>query len=222
VVDGLDSELAHGGGFVSELLGWVFQAAVLMLRIAVWAFGHWVRLCLGVPMRVWWWIWRRPLPLWRRLYFAVAPWLLLGLAVGPWLFVDRVGWERPRLTPELRVPYILAAPVARLERGALASVLVGISSFASPWDPTPKGAHAQAARLRTRLQNPALRVPAEILVRRTDVLIVGLVLLPFTVSIVLGGPVFLLALLVVRGWPGGPRTVSGRALRSVPVRRFPQ
>jgi hypothetical protein len=173
-------------------------------------------------MHVWWWIWRRPLPLWRRLYFAVGPWLLLGLLAAPWLLVDRVGWERPRLTPEVRVPYVMAAPVARLERRALASALAGVSSFASPWDLDREGAPSWVARPRhSRLQMAAVRAPTEILVRRAVVLIVGLVVLPFTVATVLGGPVFLPALLVVRGWPGGSRTVSGRALRRVPVRRFP-
>ncbi len=96
------------------MVGWAVQAAALMLRVAVWALWQWVRLCVGVPMRVWWWIWRRPLPLWRRLHLAVAPWLLLGLAAAPWLSVEYLGRELPEPTPALRVAFALTAPRSRV------------------------------------------------------------------------------------------------------------
>jgi hypothetical protein len=197
------------------MVGWVFQAAGLMLRVAIWALGQWVRLCAGLPLRVWWWIWCRPLPLWRRLHFIVAPWLLLGLAASPWLFVEYLARERPQPTPALRVAYVLTAPVVRVERQAMASVLAGATSFASPWVSVPEGAPPRISP-GSRLQK--LRPPAEILARQIGVLLVGLVGLPFALSLVFGGPVLVPVLVAVRG-RGGP-TVSGRALRNVSPHRF--
>jgi hypothetical protein len=203
---------------MTGMIGWLLHAAALMLRVAVWALGQWIRLCVGVPMRVWWWIWRRPWPLWRRVHFAIAPWLLLGLAAAPWLFVDYLGRERPEATPAVRAAYSLAGPVVRAERQAIASVLAGVVSFASPWESATEEAPPRVTRgTRPRLQKT--RPPAEILARQIGVLLVVLVGLPFALVLVFGGPVLVPVLVIVRG-RSGP-SVSGRALRNVSARRFP-
>ncbi len=204
---------------MTGMIGWLLSAAALMMRVAVWALGQWVRLCVGMPMSVWWWIWRRPLPLWRRVHFAIAPWLFLGLAAAPWLYVDYLRREDPEPTPTLQSAFFVAYPIVRLEREAIASVVASVQAFASPWEPAPDGASARAVRpTRSRPQRPAIRPPAEILARRIGVLFVGLVGLPFAVALVFGGPVLVPVALVVRG--RSRPTVSGRALRNVSPRRF--
>ena len=206
---------------MTGMIGWVLQAAALMLRVAVWALWQWVRLCVGVPMRAWWWIWCRPVPLWRRVHFAVAPWLLLGLAAAPWLLVDYLRREDPEPTPALRAAFLVAYPIVRLEREAIAGVVAGVQAFASPWEPAPEGALPRGARsTRSRSQRAAMRPPAEILARQTVVLFVALVGLPFAILLVFGGPVLVPVLVIVRGRGGA--TVSGRALRNVSPRRFPR
>jgi hypothetical protein len=196
------------------MIGWLLVAAALILRVAVWALGQWVRLCAGVPLSVWWWIWRRPLPLWRRVHFAVAPWLLLGLAAAPWLYVDYLRRERPEPTPTLQAASFMAYPIVRLEREAIASFVAGVEAFASPWEPASAGVSARAARsTRSRSQTAAMRPPTEVLARQAGVLLIGLVGLPFAVLLLFGGPVLVPVALVVRG--RGSPTVSGRPMRKV-------
>jgi hypothetical protein len=197
-------------------MGLLVQLAGLLLRVAIAAFGVWIRLCVGVPTRVWWWIWRRPLPVWRRVHFAVFPWLMLGLAAAPWLFIEYLGQERPEATPALRAAYVLAAPVARLERQAMDRALSCATSFASPWQPATEDGPRPVTGARSRL--PRMRPYLETLVHQAVVLLVGLVALPLAALLVFGGPILVPVLVVVRG-RGGP-TVSGRPLRNVSLRRF--
>jgi hypothetical protein len=199
---------------------WVLRAAGLMLHVAIWALAQWGRLCVGFPMRVWWWIWRRPLPLWRRVHFAVGPWLFLGLAAAPWIYVDYVRREGPVPTPALQAAFLVAYPIVRLEREAIAGVVTGAESLVSPWESTAQSALPRGARsTRSRSQRAAMRPPAEILARQAVVLAVALVGLPFAILLVFGGPVLVPVLIIVRGRGGA--TVSGRALRNVSPRRFP-
>lgn len=201
---------------MSRAIGMLVQAAALIVRLAIAGFGHWNRLCVGVPMRVWWWIWRRPLPVWRRVHFAVFPWLMFGLAAVPWQFMDYLRRERPEATLGLRVAYAIAAPVARVERRAIDGALAGATSFASPWEAATGDGVRPATRGRTRL--PAMRPHLEVLARQVVVLFVGLVALPFTALLVFGGPILIPVVVIVRGRAGA--TVSGRPLRNVSLRRF--
>jgi hypothetical protein len=197
-------------------MGLLVQLAGLLLRVAIAGFGVWIRLCVGVPTRVWWWIWRRPLPVWRRVHFAVFPWLMFGLAAAPYLFIEYLGRARPEATLGLRVAYAVAAPVAQVERQAIESVLGGATSFASPWEPSTEGGPRPATRARSRL--PKMRPHVEVLARQFVVLLAGLLALPLAALLVFGGPILVPVLVVVRG-RGGP-TVSGRPLRNVSLRRF--
>jgi hypothetical protein len=193
------------------------QAAGLIIRLAIAGFGHWSRLCVGVPLRVWWWIWRRPLPVWRRVHFAVFPWLMFGLAAVPWQFIEYLGRERPEATLGLRVAYAVAAPVARVERQAIEGALAGANSFASPWESAPAESSPRASRS-TRSRVRTMRPHLEILARQVVVLFAALVALPLAALLVFGGPVLIPVLVVVRGRAGS--TVSGRPLRNVSLRRF--
>jgi type IV secretory system conjugative DNA transfer VirD4/TraG family protein len=205
---------------MTRVIGPVIRVGLLVVRAGIWAGSRWIPLCVGVPMRIWWWIWRRPLPWWRRLSFAFAPWVFLGMAVAPSVIVQEVAGET--VPAMLRIPYVMTAYAARAERRALERVLAGVASFASPSEPPPdsRPRHAPRAR-RGRSQEPEPRPPLEIFGRLVAVLVGVFVAVPFTISVVFGGPVYLPILLLARRRRGGAATVSGRPFRNVSFRRFP-
>jgi len=199
---------------VSAAIGWMIQAGVLFLRLAAWAAVGWAKLCVGVPMRIWWWIWHRPLPVFRRLQFAFVPWLLVALLATPWFFTGELTVDGKRLPFGPRVIRAAANAFVEQERGVAAASLAGLEALASPWEPEV----VPVRPVKGRVPRRELRPPLEVLGGQLAVLALVVLLIPFTLVTVLGGPVMIPILLLVRGRVG--HTVSGRVLRNVSTRRF--
>jgi hypothetical protein len=199
---------------VIALIDWMIQVGVLLLRLAAWAGMAWVQVCFGVPMKVWWWIWHRPLPVFRRLQFALVPWLLVGLVAAPWFLVGELTIDGRRLPVGTRLVRSASNALVERERLSAGAVVAGIESFASPWEPQP----APVRPVKGRPTPRTLRPPLEVVGRQAATFALLVFVIPLALVTVLGGPVLVAVLLLVRGGVG--HTVSGRALRKVSGRRF--
>ena len=195
-------------------MGWLMQAGVMLVRLAAWGAVGWAQLCIGVPMRIWWWIWRRPLPLFRRLQFAFVPWLVVGVLATPWYFNGELTVDGQRLPWGPRVVRAAANTFVEQERGVGTAALAGLEALASPWEPEV----VPVRPLKGRLPRRELQHPLAVIGGQFAVLALVVLVFPMTLVTVLGGPVLIPILLLVRGRVG--HTVSGRVLRNVSTRRF--
>jgi len=213
-VDDVDPGEPLGRCAVRAAIGWMIQAGVLFLRLAAWAAVGWVKLCVGIPIRIWWWIWHRPLPVFRRLQFAFVPWVVVGLLALPWYFSGELTVNGQRLPLGPRVVRAAANAFVEQERGVVAAGLAALDGLASPWEPEV----FPVRPLKGRVPRRELRGPLAIMGGQLAVLVLMVFVFPFALVTVLGGPVLIPVLLLVRGRVG--HTVSGRVLRNVSTRRF--
>ncbi|MFN8149501.1 MAG: TraM recognition domain-containing protein, partial [Solirubrobacterales bacterium] len=213
-MDRLDAGEPVGRLAVIGAMGWLMQAGAMLVRLAAGGAVGWAQLCIGVPMRIWWWIWRRPLPLFRRLQFAFVPWLVVGVLATPWYFNGELTVDGQRLPWGPRVVRAAANTFVEQERGVGTAALAGLEALASPWEPEV----VPVRPLKGRLPRRELQHPLAVIGGQFAVLALVVLVFPMTLVTVLGGPVLIPILLLVRGRVG--HTVSGRVLRNVSTRRF--
>jgi hypothetical protein len=149
-----------------------------LIRLAIWGFRQWMSLCIKLPLMVWAWLWTRPWSLKARLGVIVLPWATVAvLVVIPEELVSRVAQQRSP-APVLQATARLVSPMVQAERIAVLKAALALIEFAHPPDAHPNPYPTDG------------RPFFEAMARAATVLLIELALIPFVISVVMGGPVW--------------------------------